>query len=1129
VAKVESDFTDCYTYNGDAIQTWASPYTDCRDHATATREFDYGMLLKRSTVNSYLHQSDSSYDQAHLWDRLAETKVYAGAASGTPAAWTINTYGSSVTATSGVPYHDAVSGPRGNLMSVARWKSDSNTWPTTTHAYNDVGNVISTTDPGGHTTSFDYTDNFTDGQNRNSQGFLTKVTLPQTGSVQHIERKQYFWYTGLTAAECGQNYPVGTLCAWNSNAAPTNSDHFVFSYDALNRPLTVKNSGGGSRSIQYFADHARLEKAVPAGTYAQTVYWDGLGRVTQSQINSATPYPIYQDTYYDALGRVWKTSAPYYSNEPIKGYITRTEYDALGRVVKVTTDADGNYSTVAYFGNETISTDQTLRKHKSYSDAQGRLTSVWETDPGNSNLFIYETVYGYDALDNFLSVQQKGNDANSANWRTRTFTYNSLSQLLTAYNPESGVISYTYDNDGNVATKTDARGIITCYGSLNGSACTPSYDELHRMKDKTLSDGTQNSSYVYDASSFWGVTVENPVGRRIASTAAAGSLGSIVSYDVMGRPKKTWECPPSGCVVSEATYNLDGSMAWLKYPSGRKVTFAYDPAARQTGVTFNDFNGTAVNYPYWSVPASYASLPGFHPSGSAQWVVAGNGLISRTNLDTRLRPSSMSATIPSPYQDIIYRSYTYQANGNVSQITDNLDPARNQTFTYDQLNRITSTEEGIVGNSSVGRWGHSYTIDAWGNLTQQIVTKGNPVSFSASVNANNQLNSTGYAHDAAGNMTQNGSATYTYDGESRITAAGGYTYTYDANGMRVRKYQTASPNNWTEYIYFGSDVIAEKDQANTWTDYIFAGGKRIAKAPGVIATTGTEYYHSDHLGSARLMTNAQGTVVPGSEGTFLPYGQEYALTTHSNHYKFTGKERDSESNLDYFGARYYGATMGRWLTPDWSDEAEPVPYVDFTDPQTLNLYGYVGNRPITNVDDDGHVIETLWDVANVLYGAYSFGKNIAEAKYKDAAIDAGGILVDTAAVLLPGIPGGAGAGIKAGRKAATEAAETLAEKRARGLAKEAEVLKKEGLEKNTKTFEAVDPKTGVKGGTIPDNVKEGRTLDVKHVKTLKDSAQLRRQSEVSASNGKKARVIITERTQKVSKTVAERMDVKKTK
>jgi len=68
----------------------------------------------------------------------------------------------------------------------------------------------------------------------------------------------------------------------------------------------------------------------------------------------------------------------------------------------------------------------------------------------------------------------------------------------------------------------------------------------------------------------------------------------------------------------------------------------------------------------------------------------------------------------------------------------------------------------------------------------------------------------------------------------------------------------------------------------------------------------------------------------------------------------TGKERDAESGNDYFGARYYASTMGRWLSPDWSEGPEAIPYASYTNPQSLNLYNYVLNNPLRNRDSDGH-------------------------------------------------------------------------------------------------------------------------------------------------------------------------------
>lgn len=71
--------------------------------------------------------------------------------------------------------------------------------------------------------------------------------------------------------------------------------------------------------------------------------------------------------------------------------------------------------------------------------------------------------------------------------------------------------------------------------------------------------------------------------------------------------------------------------------------------------------------------------------------------------------------------------------------------------------------------------------------------------------------------------------------------------------------------------------------------------------------------------------------------------------------RFTGKERDAESGNDYFPARYYASSMGRWLSPDWSAKADPIPYATMDNPQSLNLYAYMDNRPLNGIDAEGHV------------------------------------------------------------------------------------------------------------------------------------------------------------------------------
>src|SRR5450432_2998239 len=89
--------------------------------------------------------------------------------------------------------------------------------------------------------------------------------------------------------------------------------------------------------------------------------------------------------------------------------------------------------------------------------------------------------------------------------------------------------------------------------------------------------------------------------------------------------------------------------------------------------------------------------------------------------------------------------------------------------------------------------------------------------------------------------------------------------------------------------------------------------------------------------------------------TSMTHSASCATNVCFSRYLFTGKERDTESGNDYFGARYYSSSLGRFLSPDWAAKAEPVPYAKLDDPQSLNRYGYVRNNPLSRTDPTGHV------------------------------------------------------------------------------------------------------------------------------------------------------------------------------
>jgi len=129
--------------------------------------------------------------------------------------------------------------------------------------------------------------------------------------------------------------------------------------------------------------------------------------------------------------------------------------------------------------------------------------------------------------------------------------------------------------------------------------------------------------------------------------------------------------------------------------------------------------------------------------------------------------------------------------------------------------------------------------------------------------------------------------------------------------------------------------------------------------------------------------------------------QQPTCTSH-----FTGKERDTESGNDYFGARNYASSMGRFMSPDWAAKASPVPYATFGDPQSLNLYAYMRNNPLGGADPDGHCdigcqIGIVMGIVNGIrrdgsVGAYA--KNVGTGILKGA----GSTVVNTAKLVAAG-------------------------------------------------------------------------------------------------------------------------------
>lgn len=162
------------------------------------------------------------------------------------------------------------------------------------------------------------------------------------------------------------------------------------------------------------------------------------------------------------------------------------------------------------------------------------------------------------------------------------------------------------------------------------------------------------------------------------------------------------------------------------------------------------------------------------------------------------------------------------------------------------------------------------------------------------------------------------------------------------------------------------DVLDQLNNGNWTRSEITLGGHHLA----TLTQAGVVFTQADWVGTERLRSDVNG--VPCEEIISQPFGDNTQKIVPSGSAGcdptpdfWTGRPRDTESDLDQFEARYFSSHWGRWMSPDWSSKAAAVPYVSWGNPQSLNLYAYVGNDPISGADPDGHMTfgfgDGTWD------------------------------------------------------------------------------------------------------------------------------------------------------------------------
>jgi len=363
----------------------------------------------------------------------------------------------------------------------------------------------------------------------------------------------------------------------------------------------------------------------------------------------------------------------------------------------------------------------------------------------------------------------------------------------------------------------------------------------------------------------------------------------------------------------------------------------------------------------------------------------------------------------------------YDAAGNLLSYSDSV--MGTWSFTYDSLNRLQLSS--ATSGDFDGQYG-CWNIDNFGNRQQQVFSSAPFQSGSggassckaqasatvtpdiADYNSQNRLTSTNALgvsallnYDGAGNATADGIHTYRYDPEGRVCAVetdlgGGsptfWGYIYDAEGQRVAKGTInglncdPSSNGFQltdQYILGqGGEELATMDGAGHWKRAnVYGAGKLLA----TYDASGLHFHLSDPLGSRRVQTNSSGLAEIYCKN--LPFGDQQncfsVSAADATPLHYTGKERDIESGNDYFGARYYGSSMGRFLSPD----PITVTPARVANPQQLNLYAYVANNPLRLIDPTGMIIDDAACKQDPKHCGNDWQKvqNLANQKYQDGS------------------------------------------------------------------------------------------------------------------------------------------------
>jgi RHS repeat-associated protein len=465
------------------------------------------------------------------------------------------------------------------------------------------------------------------------------------------------------------------------------------------------------------------------------------------------------------------------------------------------------------------------------------------------------------------------------------------------------------------ATGLSLTGATTCDQSSVAAASKSSYvyDTRNRVTGIGFGDGSPSIGKSYTADGLVHTVVSN---------------GSTWTYTYNNHRLLTQESLNFNSTVYNIGwgYDANGHMSQLTYPNGTVV--AYSPNAL----------GEATQ------ASGYASAVTYQPNGDIAGYTLANGIVHSQTQNVRGLPA-VNADV-----GMLQDAYTYDRNGNVTAITDQLAAVTTRSMAYDGLDRLTAANDPNVWGSG------SYSYDPLDNIRTSVVgTRSSVMNYNAATNRLTGIVTngvtTGYAYDNQGNITGRGSESFTFDEANRLKQTTGIeTYTYDGLGRRTSINGSNGVNRVHVYDQAGQLLWWVQTQGTTTQliRYVYLGKTPIAATS---STSGTNFMHTDALGSTVANSLPSGGLI--SRTRYEAYGRVAAGTAPTG-LGFTGHVNDPSTGLVYMQHRYYDPVAGRFLSVD--------PIATDANAGSFNRYTYVDNDPYGKTDPTGEADEQIDEI-----------------------------------------------------------------------------------------------------------------------------------------------------------------------